>query len=177
MLQYKCFESKIELHSKTGCGFGRTKEEAMTISIKNFFEVILLDESYLFLVQDCYRIMRGHSGSSNSNSCHIYTSTHQNPTSLSPNEIDLNLQLNQFNSNTTANQSASITMLDINNNNESYMYELQKKIGNISVINSNHVVCSSLNLNNNSHQDIDEMLLKIIQEEEEKTSIFKPSRS
>ena len=47
MVSYKCFESKIDLNDKIGCGFGRTHEEALAISIKDFFEIILLEEAYL----------------------------------------------------------------------------------------------------------------------------------
>lgn len=49
--------------------------------------------------------------------------------------------------------------------NESNMNELSKKIGNISMINAPNILTST-NLNNNSQQEIDEMILKIMFEEE-----------
>jgi len=58
MVQYKCFESKLELDGKIGCGFGRSQEEALALSVKDFFEVILLEEKYLYLVKDCFKEMK-----------------------------------------------------------------------------------------------------------------------
>lgn len=55
--------------------------------------------------------------------------------------------------------------------NESNIYhDLARKIGNISMINGGNAVSSSVNLNNNSHIEIDEMLLKIIFDEDKKPS-------
>lgn len=54
-------------------------------------------------------------------------------------------------------------MFDAPVNESTLYYELSKKIGNISMINGSNAVTSSINFNNNSHNDIDEILSKLIQ--------------
>ncbi|KAL4439306.1 hypothetical protein ABPG74_016969 [Tetrahymena malaccensis] len=199
MVQYKCYESKIDLNGKVGCGFGRSEEEAIAISIKDFFEIILQEEKYLYQVKECFRQMKGQTTqgsaqqtqnsqpviqnlnqinttektqSQNKIVCKkVESETENSPTERKmPNQVIQDIDESESNPSDNnqdyqmADNQISLIEMQIN---ESNVYELSKKIGNISVINGPNVIAST-NFNNNSQQDIDEMLLKIMFEEEKK---------
>ncbi|EAR92228.1 hypothetical protein TTHERM_01051770 (macronuclear) [Tetrahymena thermophila SB210] len=198
MVQYKCYESKIDLNGKVGCGFGRSEEDAIAISIKDFFEIILQEEKYLYQVKECFRQMKGQTQSiaqqaqnsqpavQNLNQINaqdktqpqnkivckkVESETENSPTERKmPNQVIQDIDESEINPSDNnqdyqmADNQISLIEMQIN---ESNVYELSKKIGNISVINGPNVIAST-NFNNNSQQDIDEMLLKIMFEEEKK---------
>ncbi|KAL4466502.1 hypothetical protein ABPG72_016643 [Tetrahymena utriculariae] len=206
MVQYKCYESKIDLNGKVGCGFGRSEEDAIAISIKDFFEIILQEEKYLYQVKECFRQMKGQTQSAAQqiqNSQPVVQSLSQvnasdktqshnkiiflkvesetdSPTERKiPNQViqDIDESESHPSDNNQDYQMVDnqISLIEMQIN-ESNVYELSKKIGNISVINGPNVIAST-NFNNNSQQDIDEMLLKIMFEEEKKFQQQNPQHS